>query len=503
MSSQVRRLNIADEKFSRKKVLGFSLVRFGNILQGMLIGEITYFATNSLGLAAAAVSAGMAAKTAIDAVTDIFMGAIVDATHTKYGKARPWILAGIPMWILTLLVFLVPKSVMSDTGLVIYLTVLSTLGTAIFGTMSNIAYETHIKRSIVNNENRVRALTIIGVVFAIGSLGLQIALPALIDAFHGAQSGFIILAAITTVIGILASVFAFFLCPEYTDEELAAFEGYEAEKQQEKVSIGEFLKSIGKNKYLIQYTIINFLYMMVMMSGFTVGQFYFQYVFGDLGTFSLVMAVSAVMMPIYIFIPRLCKKFGVARVIQFSLVIAIIGLVIRMVFPGFLATQMIGYLGVSLPNIFVACVGSQVNYELMEYGRYQSGVVVEGMYSAFVSFAQKMATSLTSVMIGVILSATGFDNLTKAVTENGFQDWAELSALGEAGYEQYVSGGAATVERAMNGINIAYNWVPLVFIGICVILFFFFHLERDLKILRVKNGFNEDGTLAVQEQKEA
>lgn len=499
MSEQIKRLDIANEKFSGKKVLGFSLVRLGNILQGLLIGEITYFATNSLGLAAAAVSAGMAVKTAVDAVTDLFMGAIVDATHTKFGKARPWALAGIPMWILTLLIFIAPKTVMSDAGLVIYITVLSTLGTAIFGTMANIAYETHIKRSIVNNQNRVKALTVIGVVFAIGSLGLQIALPALIDAFHGSQSGFIILAAITTVIGVAACVIAFFLCPEYSDAELAAFEGYEAEKQQEKVSIGEFLKSIGKNKYLIQYTIINFLYMMVMMSSFTVGQFYFQYVFGNLSAFSLVMAVSAVMMPIYIFIPKLCNKFGVAKVIQVSLMIAVVGLVIRILFPGTLVTQMIGYLCVSLPNIFVACVGSQVNYELMEYGRYKSGIVVEGMYSAFVSFAQKMATSLTSVIVGVILSATGFDYLTKAVTENGFQDWAELSALGEAGYEQYVTGGTATVKNALSGINIAFNWVPLLFIGICVVMFFFFHLERDLKKLRVENGFNEDGTLAKQE----
>ena len=472
MSEQIKRLDIADEKFSGKKVLGFSLVRLGNILQGLLIGEITYFATNSLGLAAAAVSAGMAVKTAVDAVTDLFMGAIVDATHTKFGKARPWALAGIPMWILTLLIFMAPKSVMSDAGLVIYLTVLSTLGTAIFGTMANIAYETHIKRSIVNNQNRVKALTV---------------------------SGFIILAAITAVIGVAACVIAFFLCPEYTDAELAAFEGYEAEKQQEKVSIGEFLKSIGKNKYLIQYTIINFLYMMVMMSSFTVGQFYFQYVFGNLSAFSLVMAVSAVMMPIYIFIPKLCNKFGVAKVIQVSLIIAVVGLVIRILFPGTLVTQMLGYLCVSLPNIFVACVGSQVNYELMEYGRYKSGIVVEGMYSAFVSFVQKMATSLTSVIVGVILSATGFDYLTKAVTENGFQDWAELSALGEAGYEQYVTGGTATVKNALSGINIAFNWVPLLFIGICVVMFFFFHLERDLKKLRVENGFNEDGTLAKQE----
>ena len=502
MSDQIKRLDIADEQFPKKKVLGFSLVRLGNILQGLLIGEITYFATNSLGLAAAAVSIGMGVKTIVDAVTDLFMGAIVDATHSKFGKARPWILAGLPMWIMTLLVFLAPRQIMSDTGLVIYLTVLSTLGTAIFGTMTNIAYETHIKRSIVNNENRVKALTIIGVVFAIGSLGLQIALPALIDIFHGSQSGFIILAAITTVIGVAACILAFLLCPEYTESELAAFGGYDEKEQTEKVSIKEFLKSIGKNKYLIQYTIINFLYMLVMMSSFTVGQFYFQYVYGNLSTFSIVMAVSVALMPIYIFIPKLCKKFGVARVIQVSLMISVVGLAVRILFPHFLVTQMIGYLCVSLPNIFVACVGSQVNYELMEYGRYQSGIVVEGMYSAFVSFAQKMATSLISVIVGVILSATGFDFLTSAVTKNGFADWTELSALGEAGYEQYVEGGVKTVQGALRGIDIAYNWVPLLFIGICVIMFFFFHLERDLKKLRVEHGLNEDGTLANKEDSE-
>ena len=110
MADQIKRLNIADEKFSKKKLLGFSMVRMGNILQGLMIGEVTYFATNSLGIAAAAISIGMAIKTAIDAVTDLLMGAIVDRTHTKWGKARPWVLAGIPMWILTLLVFAVQEA---------------------------------------------------------------------------------------------------------------------------------------------------------------------------------------------------------------------------------------------------------------------------------------------------------------------------------------------------------------------------------------------------------
>ncbi len=72
-----------------------------------------------------------------------------------------------------------------------------------------------------------------------------------------------------------------------------------------------------------------------------------------------------------------------------SMMISIIGIIIRMFLPQSIAAQMVGYLAVSLPNIINACVLSQVNYELMEYGRYKTGVVAEGMYSAFISFAQK------------------------------------------------------------------------------------------------------------------
>lgn len=495
MSTIVKRLNVADEKFSGKKALGFSLMRLGNILAGLMIGELTYFATNSLGLAAAAISASMAFKTAIDAVTDLLMGAIVDKTHTRFGKARPWVLAAIPMWLTLIACFLAPKGLLSNSGLIVYITIFSTLHSAVFSTMANIAYETHIKRCVVKEENRIKTLTIIGVIYAIGSLGLQMTLPALIAAFHGSQTGFIIMSLVTGAIGISSCICAFILCKEYSEEELAAFGGYSVEQAVEKVPIGEFMKDVLKNKYLIMYTIINFLYMMILMSSFTVGQYYFQYVFGDLGTFSIVMATSALMMPIYIFIPNICKKFGVPKVISATMIIAAVGVIIRLLFPHMLATQMVGYLFVSLPNIFVACVGSQINYECMEYGRYTTGVIAEGMYSAFISFSQKMSTSLSSILVGVVLSATGFDALTRAVLDNGFKDWEELAALGTAGFDQYVAGGSATVAAAQQGISFAYNWIPLIFLIICIVLFSGFHLERDLKKLRVENGLNEDGSL--------
>ena len=268
-----------------------------------------------------------------------------------------------------------------------------------------------------------------------------------------------------------------------------------AKKQKENVPISVFLKSVAKNKYLVMFTLINFMYMIVMMSSFGVGQYYFQYVYGNLGTFSIVMAASVALFPVFAAIPKLSKKMGSAKLISGSMMISIIGIIIRMFLPQSIAAQMVGYLAVSLPNIINACVLSQVNYELMEYGRYKTGVVAEGMYSAFISFAQKMATSLNSVIVGLILSGTGFDTLTKAVTKNGFEDWAALAALGTKGFDTYVEGGAATVDKALKGISFAYNGMPLIFLAISIVLFAFFHLERDLKQLRVENGFNEDGTL--------
>lgn len=499
---QTKRLNVADEKFSVKKTLGFSLLRLGNILSGLMLGELTYFATNSLGVTAAAISGGVALKTVLDAFTDLPMGTIVDRTQTRFGKARPYVLAGILMWITIFACFAVPTELFSkmpleqkNMALVVYITIFATLASAVFSTMINIAYETHIKRCIVNDQNRIKTLTIVGVVFAVGSLVLQMALPAIVAAFHGSQEGFVLIAGFTAVFGIITCIVAFFTCKEYSVEELAAYGGYDANQAKEKVPLGKFMKSLVKNKYVFMYTVINFCYMLILMSSFTIGQYYFQYVFGDLGTFSIVMAMSALMLPVYIFIPKICNRFGVAAVIRGTMIIAVAGILIRMVFPGILAAQCVGYLAVSLPNIFIACVGSQINFECMEYGRYKTGIIAESMYSAFVSFAQKMATSLSSVLIGVILSVTGFDFLTRAVVDNGFKNWEELAALGQNGFNQYVQGGAATVDKALDGISFAYNVVPLVFLVIDIILLLFFNLEKELKQLRVENGLNEDGSL--------
>lgn len=159
MSTEKR--NVADEKFPKGKALGFALNRASSIISSVLIGEVVYFGTNSLGLTAAAISAGMAVKTAVDAVTDLGMGALIDGTKSKWGKARPYSLAGVLVWLCIIAIFAVPTGWFANlpqqsrnTAILVYITVFGTLASAVFETMRGVAYDTHLKRSIVNDDNR-------------------------------------------------------------------------------------------------------------------------------------------------------------------------------------------------------------------------------------------------------------------------------------------------------------------------------------------------------------
>ena len=108
---------LGKDKFGVQKVmrtkdyLGDSLGQFSLNAISTIIGQLTYFYTDKVGLAAGAIATVLLISKIIDAFTDLIMGNIVD--HTKPGKEkyRPWLLkAGIPAGIMLVLMFTVPKT---------------------------------------------------------------------------------------------------------------------------------------------------------------------------------------------------------------------------------------------------------------------------------------------------------------------------------------------------------------------------------------------------------
>ena len=94
---------LGKDKFGVQKVMrvkdyfGDATGQFALNAMSTLVGQLTYFYTDKVGMAAGAIATMFIVCKIIDAFTDLIMGNIID--HTKPGKEkyRPWLLkAGIP-----------------------------------------------------------------------------------------------------------------------------------------------------------------------------------------------------------------------------------------------------------------------------------------------------------------------------------------------------------------------------------------------------------------------
>lgn len=80
---------------------------------------LIYFYTNVVGMSAGAVGMIMLLSRVFDGFSDVLMGTIIDRTHSKYGKARIWILRlVVPYALAAVLLFTMPP--MGNMGKIIY-----------------------------------------------------------------------------------------------------------------------------------------------------------------------------------------------------------------------------------------------------------------------------------------------------------------------------------------------------------------------------------------------
>ena len=81
------------DKLPVSQMIGFALNGCGSsCIAGIMGGFLTIYLTDNLLLSMGFITAMMTAARIINAVTEGLSGFLIDMTHTKIGKARPWIL---------------------------------------------------------------------------------------------------------------------------------------------------------------------------------------------------------------------------------------------------------------------------------------------------------------------------------------------------------------------------------------------------------------------------
>lgn len=435
----------------------------GNLVYSLISAFLLVYYTEACGINAAAAASVMAVSRIFDGVSDLVMGRIVDKTHSKWGKARPWILrASIPLAICMVLMFSVPSG-FSAGAKVAYAFITYNLVSTVFYTMLNVPYATMQGMMTTNQYERGILGNIRMLLATFGTMTINTIVPVLTGAFgsNNSHAGWTITTIILMAAFLVINSMTFIFCKERTADESADESGKKAQP-----SVGKALKSLISNKYWVLQVILLFS-MYFMMSTFYGSNYYFtQYVLGDAKVYTAFSnALSLSQMGIMFVTPVIMKKMSKRWLSLMGMSISTVGFLLTA-----LAGTNISLVIVSnvIKGIGFGC-GAATMWGLLQdaitYGQWKTGVQAVGMGNSASSFTTKVGSGLGTAALGWILAAGNFN--------------ADPT-------------GAASIAA----IKVAVIVVPLIVCVICIACMFMFDLDKkyDVVVKDLENGRWKDGT---------
>ena len=416
----------------------------GNVVYAFLSTFMMFYLTEKVGMNVGIVGTLMALSKLFDGVTDVLFGSLIDKTHTKMGKARPWMIFGFIGCAITLAaLFAVPAS-WGSTAQYIYFFVTYTLLNAVFYTANNIAYASLTALVTKNSSERVQ-LGSVRFIFAFGtSLLIQYFTFDIVEILGGGTEGWKWVAIIYAVIGLITNTISGLSVKELSADELDETSDPALQEKEEKYTLWQAAKMLFSNKYYLMIC-ATYVGTQLYSSMLNMGAYFMKYVLGDenlLGDFSL--AINIPLIAGLLITPWLVKKMkGMYKINLIGYVIAIAGraLVIAAGYmhsiPLMLAFTALAALGTSpLQGDLNALIASCSEHTFLTKGKRIDGT----MYSCS-SFGIKVGGSIGTAICGWLLDAAGF--VEKASTQSA---------------------------SAMNMLHVVYLWLPLVMNVIVMII---------------------------------
>lgn len=448
-----------EKRLSFLQKIGYGIGDAGSNLSWTFIASfLLIYCTDTLGINAAVVGTLLMISKILDGISDVFMGRIIDATHSKMGKARFWVfISGFPVALFTYFLFNVPGSFTENTKYV-YIFIVYTLIGAVFYTMNNIAYSSLTALCTKNQKDRVQMGSYRAIFAIIAVLILSSITSGLVEAFGGGQQGWRMVALIYSIISLILLEIPVLAVKELPEEELE--EGESKKTAEEKVG---FLKAMGllcKNKHFLM---ILCLYLIMYLAGGITGGMGIYFATYQLGNPALLGTLSfASMLPIMIalpFVAQMTGKYGIRTV-------CIVGHAVGVIGAGFIIVGgMIGNFPLVLLGFVLKAFGSApqsgaINAliaEVDEYSYLKLGHRLTGTIYSCSSVGLKVGTGLGTALCGWLLAFGGYD-------------------------------GTVTVQSAMaiSTINWSYLLAQALLPILSIVLFYFLNVEKENKILREK-----------------
>ena len=372
-----------------------------NVVYGLCSTLLTFFYTDYVGVDIALVGIIFLITRFFDGVSDIIMGFITDRTHSKWGKARPWILwMSVPYAVTFVLLFLIPADA-SAWVQGIYIFVTYNLVNTVVYTALNLPYST--MASLITRDEKSRASTQAWRIFCGpgGKMIVTVSTIPLVQAFGNDQRSWIIVACIYAVIALILLLICFFNIEERVVIEAAKDRTF---------TVKENLKALFSNQYwAICLGLWGFMVMMSTVTG-TIETYYCKYTLGNEALYSPIYAAELISQCIVVLIvPHFVSRFGKRNLTLAGILLVIVAQLVWMSNPLSVPIAMVsGVLrGIGVAPLW-ACVFPMIA-DSAEFGQWKTHVRQDGMIFSAASVGSKLGGGLASAGIGLLMDSVGYD----------------------------------------------------------------------------------------------
>lgn len=378
-----------------------------NIISG-LIGQLIYFYTDKVGLAAGVVATILLVSKIIDAFTDLIMGKIMDNGKSPKGKCRPWFLRmAVPALVLIPALFMVPGGLGTNWQLAFVL-ITNVLLSAIVYTAVAIPYGAIMALRTKSQEERSKMGIFRAALGYISGMAIAVMVIPVTNMFGGDQQAWIKVGIIFGGIACLSFWILYHKSRETSNKnEVVASE---AESENEEVSFREGVKILFQNKYWIYMLVISLISQLSFgLSGAT-GAYYAKWILGDDNLVAILGAVGLIpTFAGFLLVGPMVKKLGVTKTVYVSMAIAILGTAIRAFAPGsFILTVTAGLLPSFGMIPIMALVGVMTN-NCVDYNEWKTGKRLLGMTNSVTGFGGKVGVGLGASLTGWVLALGAYN----------------------------------------------------------------------------------------------
>ena len=365
----------------------------------IMLNYLSIYASDTLGINLLTVSTLLLVSKAVDAVTDMIAGVIVDNTHTKLGKGRPYELSIIGMTICTVLLF-AGNPEWSNTVKCAWIFFMYTLTFSIFATLRNAAQNPYTIRTFSNNPVLLKKVSSYGgIITMAGSIIMSTLFPILMGKLATSAAGWTRLIFILMIPSTIIGLGRFIFCKEDP--------AVDAQSKQEPIRIKELVQLLTHNKYVWLYAVIMLCYN--IMTNLAVGAYYFKWIVGNIGLQALTSVVGFVLVPVMLVFPTIMKKIGsMGKMIFMFSIIGVVGYVIAFLSGAWLPGVMIGFVLGQLATLPIAYYGVLFIMNICTYNEMQGMPRMDGSSGILSNFATKLGGALGAWFTGVLLSAAGY-----------------------------------------------------------------------------------------------